>query len=461
MSDYAKADIDESEERLVGALIARPELHATVAGKVRGGDFRNDVLGELFDWIPDAKLKGGATSFEAMAIAAWLRKSGLSSKFGQDDLRRLFDFPHAAFLDYDCEVVTGGAVQRRLASLMTGFGETVASPVVTRDQLDVLAGRLADIQARGARTEAQPIRKLAAAALKELEARFGGENAFAGISTGFRELDGLMSGWRPGELIVLAARPGMGKSALALGIARHVASRGGAVLYSSLEMSGGELTERLLSGVACVPHYRMRNGAMEDHERRSMVQSSSDIHDWPLYVDDAPNQKIADVIASARRLQFKETGLKLIIVDYLQLLTPDNPKDPRQEQVAKMSRTLKQAAKSMGVPILCLAQLNRQADQVNEAPRLSHLRESGAIEQDADAVIFIWRPLIGGQCEMEKATITIAKQRHGATGSFDLEWHGPTVKFSDVTPERIKELDTYATKFTAPQRKDAEDDRMF
>jgi len=438
--DPTKVNIDESEERLIGALIARPDLHATVAGKVRGSDFRTTQLGDLFDWIPDSKLKGGGGNVEAMAVLAWARKAGILAALGDATLRRLFEFPHAAFLDHDAEVVSGGAVQRRLSNLLTRITVTVSQPIVSRLDLDKIAGTIADVQARSGRTEAQPIRKLAALALTELEARFSGQG-IGGITTGFKGLDERMFGWRPGELIILAARPGMGKSALALGIARHVASNGGATLYASLEMSAGELTERLLSGVSGVAHFQMRSGRMDSHDRASITESAGEIHDWPLYVDDAPDQRITDVIASARRLQFKEQNLKLIVLDYLQLVTPDNPRDPRQEQVAKMARQLKQAAKAMGVPILCLAQLNREADKSNESPRLSHLRESGAIEQDADAVIFIWRPMIGGEVEMEKATISIAKQRHGSTGAFDLEWKGETVQFADISPERCAMLD--------------------
>jgi replicative DNA helicase len=243
----------------------------------------------------------------------------------------------------------------------------------------------------------------------------------------------------------------MGKTAFAMNVAENVALLESApVLVVSLEMSGIELADRLLCSVARVSGHRLRNGTITQEERKRLVEKAMEISTAPLYVDDAPSRTVSEISAVARRIRQREKRLGMIVIDYLQLIQPDNPKDPRQEQVAKIARRLKGMAREIEVPVLCLSQLNRQAeDSKDHRPRLSHLRESGAIEQDADVVMFVHREeyyhrgddaaQYAGQAE-----IIIAKQRNGPVGEVELVWEKEFTRFSDKAPERHSEFDSYS-----------------
>jgi replicative DNA helicase len=278
-----------------------------------------------------------------------------------------------------------------------------------------------------------------------------GTHVDGGVETCLTDFDARTGGLHNGELIILAARPSMGKTALAMNIAENVVLKGKApVLFVSLEMSGIELADRLLCSVARVNGNRLRNGSISKEDRLRLVQKAGEIAVAPLYVDDTPTRTVSEIAAVARRIRQREKRLGLIVIDYLQLIEPDNPKDPRQEQVAKIARRLKGMAREQEVPVLCLSQLNRQAeDSKDHRPRLSHLRESGAIEQDADVVMFVHREEYYHRGEEAaqyagQAEIIIAKQRNGPIGEVELVWEKDFTRFSDKAPDRLSEFDSYA-----------------
>jgi replicative DNA helicase len=220
-------------------------------------------------------------------------------------------------------------------------------------------------------------------------------------------------------------------------------------LFVSLEMSSLELADRLLCSVARVNGHRLRNGTISQADRLRLVEKSAAVSMVPLFVDDAPSRTVTEIAAAARRIKRRHGSLGLIVVDYLQLIEPDNPRDPRQEQVAKIARRLKGLAREVQVPVMCLAQLNRQTEVSKEnIPRLSHLRESGAIEQDADVVLFVHREEYYHRGEDQQkyagqAQIIIAKQRNGPVGEVELVWHKEFTRFETPTPERFQEFDGY------------------
>ncbi|MFH1924636.1 MAG: DnaB-like helicase C-terminal domain-containing protein, partial [Planctomycetota bacterium] len=222
-----------------------------------------------------------------------------------------------------------------------------------------------------------------------LERRASGE--VSEIPTGFVDLDLLTGGLHKSELVILASRPSMGKTALALNIAEHAAiDVRTTTLIVSMEMSRLELAQRMLCSLGKIDGSKFRSGFISSREREKLVEVSEKFSTAPLFIDDTSSRTIAEIAACARRL--REAKLGLVIVDYLQLIQPDNSKDPRQEQVAKISRRLKGLARELAVPVLCLAQLNRQVEASRDnRPKLSHLRESGAIEQDADIVLLLHR----------------------------------------------------------------------
>ncbi|MEC9092040.1 MAG: replicative DNA helicase [Planctomycetota bacterium] len=296
----------------------------------------------------------------------------------------------------------------------------------------------------------QPVKEILHEAIDRIEARLRGEQTSGIIATGFSDFDQMTGGLHASELIILAARPSMGKTALAMNIGEYVAMQERSpVLFVSLEMSSIELIERMLCSVARVNGHRLRNGTIQSDDRKRLVKNAGELSKCPFFVDDAPSRTVSEIAAAARRIQRKENGLGLIVVDYLQLIEPDNSKDPRQEQVAKIARRLKGLARELKVPVLCLSQLNRQAEDARDhRPRLSHLRESGAIEQDADVVMFVHREEYYVRGEEQEAVagqaqIFVEKQRNGPTGDIDLLWKKEFTRFEDRAPDRFDEFDDY------------------
>jgi replicative DNA helicase len=296
------------------------------------------------------------------------------------------------------------------------------------------------------------IRDILHEAMDRIDARMKGEHTAGGVETGFVDLDLLTGGLHKSELAIVAARPGMGKTAFAMNIAENVAFHLRVpVLFVSLEMSAIELADRMLCSVARVDGHKLRNGRLSHTDRERLVEKAAEISQWPLFVDDSPSRTVSEIAAAARRVKRREgrLGLGLIVIDYLQLIEPDNSDDPRQEQVARIARRLKGLARETDVPVLCLAQLNRQAEDARDhVPRLSHLRESGAIEQDADVVMFVHREEYYHRGEEKEqyagqAEIHVAKQRNGPQGEIKLRWEKEFTRFQNVAPERLQEFDDY------------------
>jgi replicative DNA helicase len=243
----------------------------------------------------------------------------------------------------------------------------------------------------------------------------------------------------------------MGKTALAANIAEHVAIHSKiTTLFVSLEMSRLELADRMLCSFAKVNGHKLRNGTISNQERRELVQKAAEMSESPLFIDDTPSRTMTEIGATSRRLK-RKNKLGLVVIDYLQLIEPDNPKDPRQEQVARIARRLKGLARELKIPILCLAQLNRQAEVTKDnRPRLSHLRESGAIEQDADVVMFVHREeYYHSPQEVEErglagqAEIIISKQRNGPTGDIKVTWQKDFTRFVNAAGEEWRGVDPF------------------
>ena len=278
--------------------------------------------------------------------------------------------------------------------------------------------------------------------MDRIDARLTGEPQEGTVETGFTDLDRMTGGLHGSELVILAARPSMGKTAFAMNICENVVIKSRKpTLFISLEMAAIELIERMLCSVARVNGHRLRNGSLAADDRKRLVKISGELSTVPLYIDDSPTRNVSEIAGAARRIKRKENGLGLIVIDYLQLIQPDSANDPRQEQVAKMARRLKGIARELNTPILCLSQLNRQAeDSKDHRPKLSHLRESGAIEQDADVVMFVHREAYyhkgdpdSGVSETE-AQIIIEKQRNGPTGDVELNWFRDFTRFENKAP---------------------------
>jgi replicative DNA helicase len=268
----------------------------------------------------------------------------------------------------------------------------------------------------------------------DLEAIQNRESAYTGLPTGFRDLDDLTSGLQPGNLVIVAARPGIGKSSLAMNIARNVAVSREPVAVFSLEMSRTEIGMRLLCAEARVPWDRIRNKRVGPDDWTRVVAAAETLHDSPLHIVDSGNVNIVDIRAKARRMKTGRQGLSLIIVDYMQLMTSPNTRrsDNRQQEVAEISRSLKLLAKELHIPVLALSQLNRNPEsRADKRPQLSDLRESGSLEQDSDIVMFIHRDDADPEKKRE-AELILAKHRNGPTGSLRLNFEPSLTQFRNA-----------------------------
>jgi replicative DNA helicase len=337
----------------------------------------------------------------------------------------------AAHAEYYARIVRDKAVLRSLIHAGTDIIQEAYEPGTdAREMLSRAEERVFRILDTKGETQVRPVSEVLHDSLARIDARMQRQHAYGGLETGLIDFDDLTGGLHDSELMILAARPSMGKTALALNIAEHVAIDGAnkPVLVVSLEMSALELGDRLLCSRARVNSHRLRNGQLSAEDSRRLVQTAADVSRAPLFIDDSPSRNMTEIAATARRLKRQE-DLALVVIDYLQLVEPDNPRDPRQEQVARISRRLKGLARELSIPVLCLAQLNRQVEATRDnRPQLSHLRESGAIEQDADVVVFVHREEFYQTNDEDRervkgqADLMVRKQRNGPTGDIKLTW---------------------------------------
>jgi replicative DNA helicase len=289
-----------------------------------------------------------------------------------------------------------------------------------------------------------PIKDIVHESFDRLEKIFREGKSITGISTGYGELDKLLSGLQPSELIILAARPSQGKTAMALNFAENIAIRGGLpVAIFSLEMSKESLLQRLVASVAQVDAHKFRTGHLSREDWKRMTEALGRIANAPLWVDDAGSTSVLEIGAKARRVK-REKGLSLLVVDYLQLITGRGRFNSRQEEVASISRGLKGLAKELQIPVLVLSQLTRAPERDERGPQLSDLRESGAIEQDADVVMFIYRQHFfkpgATPEEREETDILIAKQRNGPTDRVKFVFRSRMTRFEEAAPDAFSQF---------------------
>ncbi len=441
----------EAELCTLGSILLLPDVCDDVALVLRAEDFYDDANRKLYEHLLAMHDSGRKIDFTL--LVEQLKSSGdYETIGGAPFLGKVFNsVPNAAHAVYYANIVREKALYRSLIEATTDIlREAYDEERGARESLSNAEQRIFGITDGRGDNQVAEIRDVLHDAMDRLDARMRGEQTASSVETGFTELDAITSGLHESELIILAARPGMGKTALAMNIAEHVSIEMEVpVLFVSLEMGAIELAERLLCSRAKVNGHRLRNGSISNDERRELVRTAGEISEAKLFVDDTPSRTVTEIAAASRRIRRREERLGLIVIDYLQLLEPDNPKDPRQEQVAKIARRLKGLAREMKVPVLCLAQLNRQAeDNRDHVPRLSHLRESGAIEQDADVVMFIHREEYFRRGDERdevagEAEIHIAKQRNGPVDKVDLLWRKEYTRFENRAPDRLSEFDDY------------------
>jgi len=433
------ANVD-AERAVLGSIMLKPDVCDDIALVVRPEDFSDESHQLLYRHL--LELHDSGKRIDATIVLERLRTQGdLDRIGGAGSLADVVEaVPHAAHATHYAHIVRDKSMLRALIDAGTDIlREAYDSADEPRQLLARAEERIFSILERRSSAEAKPIQSVLEEVMVRMDARMKHEHAIGGVETGFTELDRLLGGLHDSELIILAARPSMGKTAFAMNIAEHVSiGIQQPVLFVSLEMASMELADRLLCSAAQVNGQRLRNGTISQEDRRRLVQKSSEIGSAPLFIDDTPGRTLTEIAAVARRLK-RKNGLRLIVIDYLQLIEPDNPRDPRQEQVARIARRLKTMSRELKLPVLCLAQLNRQAEASRDnRPRLNHLRESGAIEQDADVVMFVHREEYYQTTEEDRervrgqAEIIVAKQRNGPTDDVKLLWQQDYTRFVNL-----------------------------
>ncbi|MEM1068023.1 MAG: replicative DNA helicase [Planctomycetota bacterium] len=448
-------DLD-AEMGVIGSILLFPETCDEIASLLPD-DFSDDRNRKIYEIL--RQMHDSGEKIDITLLVSRLRTAGEYEKVGGAAyLAELSNsVANAAHAVYYADIVAEKAIYRKLIRSSTEVLREAYSQSSPAKELCAQAEQkvFAIMDGRSSQS-VLTMSDVLHQAMDRMEARLRDDDVDGGAETGFQNFDDMTGGLHNGELIILAARPSMGKTALAMNIGENVSiEQKLPVLFVSLEMSGIELADRMLCSLARVNGHRLRNGTISADDRDRLMRKANDISQAPLFVDDSPSRTVSEIAAAARRIRRREDALGMIVIDYLQLIEPDNSKDPRQEQVAKIARRLKGLARELDVPLLCLSQLNRQAeDSKDHRPRLSHLRESGAIEQDADVVMFVHREeyyhrgddraQYAGQAE-----IIIAKQRNGPIGDVELTWEADFTRFSDRAPERHSEFDDYA-EFSSP-----------
>ena len=447
----------DAEKGVIGAILIDPRICDDIATIVRAEDFYSEPNKRLFKHLFD--LYNSGSGIDITILLDRLEQVGdLVEVGGEAYIAQIMSDVHVtAYAPHYASIVRDKAILRDLihtsAEILRSAYEPTLSPreIVNRSEEKIFA--LSDSRNSG---QVSRMNDVVGEALGIINMRMEGKSD--GIPTGFLDFDSITSGFHPNELIILAARPAMGKTALATNIADHVAVvEKIPTLMVSLEMGRTELAMRMICSRGRIDGHKLKGNFLSSAELQHLNKAASELSLAPLFIDDSPSRTVTEIGAVARRIKRQENSLGLIVIDYLGLIEPDNNTDPRQEQVAKMARRLKGLARELKVPILCLAQLNRQAETTKDnKPRLSHLRESGAIEQDADVVMFVHREEYYCSSREEaaqkdligKAELIVAKQRNGPTKDIKLSWFGQYTLFQNAAEDSGPNTYSEHTEFT-------------
>jgi len=424
----------DAERALLGSLMLNPKGMHQVVDIVRPESFYLDRHAEIYRVMQDLFSKG--EPIDLVSVTSMLRERGLLDRAGGGSyLAELSNMvPSAANLEHYAGIVHKKFALRQLIRTSEELSELGFSEHEELDALLDAAGKKVYELGNFAKRTFTHIKDTLATAWERFERLHKSDNTLRGVPSGFTALDNQLSGFQNSDLIILAARPSMGKTAFALDIARHAALRHEVpVGIFSLEMSTGQLVERMLAAEGRVDSWKLRTGRLHDDADFTRLRDTLDVFSRaPIFIDDEPGNNIMRMRAVSRRMK-AEHGLGLIIVDYLQLMVPRTSSDSVVQQVTEISRSLKSLARELDVPVVALSQLNRAVESRGGEPRLSDLRDSGSIEQDADVVLFIHREYReDGPGRDNVAKILIAKHRNGPVGQVDLFFDQNLVSFSSI-----------------------------
>jgi len=432
----------EAEQSVLGAILVRPEVLDRVADLIEPGDFYRQAHGRIFQAMLD--LYGRGDPVDLVTVTALLDERGqLEGVGGPVFLAGLSEqVGFATNADYYAGLVHDKAILRRLLDTTQEIAGSCFAPVEdVAEFLDAAEQKVFEVAESKVRLGFQPLSALVEKEIAILEAIWHREkDRITGVPSGFKDLDNLTAGFQNSDLIIIAARPSMGKTALALNIAFNAAYKPQKhVAFFSLEMAREQLVRRLLSSVGKVDASNLRRAFLSTMEWANLQDAAGYLLDCPIYIDDTPAATVLDIRAKARRLK-ADGKLNMLIIDYLQLMRGRVDVNSREQEISEISRSLKALAKELKVPVIVLSQLNRRLEDrphPHKRPQLADLRESGAIEQDADVVIFIYRDEVYREDSPDQgiAEIIVGKQRNGPTGKVKLIFRDKYTTFDSYERE--------------------------
>ncbi len=442
MSDRTLPHNLDAEKSVLGAILINNHAFNQAAEVIDSGDFFRDAHRRIFEKI--VSLTDRNQPVDLVTLTDELDRSGeLEEVGGPAYISSLTDgVPRSANVEYYAKIVKEKSTLRRLIS---SANEVLSRAYDAEDdadlQLDEAERSIFQIAEGRMRSGFVPLGQLVDSSYTTLETLQEQRGLITGVPSGFHDLDEMTSGFQPADLVIVAARPSMGKTSFVMNIALNAAHHGKSVGVFSLEMSKEQLFLRILTSEARVDAHRFRGGYLGEQDYDRIASALSQLHELKVFIDDTPSAGILEMRAKTRRLKM-EHGLDMIIIDYLQLMQGRGRFESRQQELASISRSLKILAKELGVPILALSQLSRASEtRTDHRPQLSDLRESGALEQDADVVLFIYREEMYGAPEERdpesenKAKIIIGKQRNGPIGDVDLAFLKQFTRFENLASE--------------------------
>ncbi|MFP4697995.1 MAG: replicative DNA helicase [Eubacteriales bacterium] len=427
----------EAEQSVIGSMLLNREAIAIASEFIRGDDFYQKQLGVVFESM--IELYNGNQPVDLVTLQNILTQKNVLEQIG--GIKYLSDLagavPTSAHIKNYAVIVKEKAILRRLIR----ESEQIASECYqNKDKLEVILDSAEKrifnlIQNRNA-SDFAPIKEIVLSTLENIEKAHQNQGQVTGIETGFSDLDYKTSGLQPSDFVLIAARPSMGKTAFALNVAQHVSIKEDVpTAIFSLEMSKEQLVNRLLCSESMIDAQKVRTGNLEETDWEKIAEGSAVLAKAPLYIDDTPGISVSEIRAKCRKLKL-EKGLGLILIDYLQLMSSGGKRiESRQQEISEISRSLKALAREMEAPVVALSQLSRACEaRADHRPMLSDLRESGAIEQDADVVMFLYRDEYYNPDTEAKnqAELIVAKQRNGPTGTINLVWLGQYTKFVNM-----------------------------
>ncbi len=433
------------EEAVLGALMLEKDALTTVIEILKPESFYREAHQEIYKAI--LELFDRSEPVDILTVTSQLRKSGTlelaGGAFGISGLTQRVN--SAANIEYHARIVSEMAIKRELITIAAEIQqEAYEDTTDTFSLLDKTEQRIFSVSEANIRKNYADMRSMMREAIGELEAKKLRKDGLTGVPTGFAVLDRITSGWQKSDLVIIAARPGMGKTAFILSALRNAAvDFGHSVAIFSLEMSSVQLVNRLISAEAELESEKIKKGNLLDHEWQQLYSKTAALTEAPIFIDDTPALSIRELRSKCRRLK-AQNNIELIVVDYLQLMSGDASKNSggnREQEIASISRAMKNLAKELDVPVIALSQLSRAVETRggDKRPQLSDLRESGSIEQDADMVMFLYRPEYYGLTENEEGQsvqgmgeVMIAKHRNGALDTVNLKFIGKYTRFTNL-----------------------------